>query len=112
MPQDPNSRQNGEESAGQHIAAEMLKNIVLLNENIAKSHAIQASLAESSAALTDYHETYMRAVEILLEQTDEGKTKFTVRQILEAISEAAAEVMPEEEEEEEPGSEDPLVRSR
>ena len=92
------------------IAAEMLRNLVLLNESIRKSHEIYERLADSLADLADYHETYMRAAEILIETSDEGKSKFSVKDFALALSEAAAEVMGEEEDE--PGEEDPLVRSR
>ncbi len=110
MPEMPNGRPMDGETAGQHIAAEMLKNIVRLNENIEKSHKIYAALAESVAALVDYHESYMRAMEMLVEQADEGKSKFSLGDLAQAMSEAAAEVMPEDgEEEDEPGPEDPLV---
>lgn len=111
MPDQPNGRPMPEESAGQHIAAEMLKNIVRLNENIEKSHKIYAALAAGISDLVDYHESYMRAMEILVESSEEGKSKFTLADLARAMAEAAAEVMPEDGEEEEPGSEDPLVES-
>lgn len=105
-----NGRPMNEETAGQHIAAEMLKNIVRLNENIEKSHRLYEALAEGISDLVDYHESYMRAMEILVEQSDEGKVKFTLADLASAMSEAAAEVMPEgDEEEDEPGPEDPRV---
>lgn len=105
-----NGRPMDGESAGQHIAAEMLKNIVRLNENIEKSHRIYEALAEGISDLVDYHESYMRAMEILIEQSDEGKSKFSLKDLAMAMSEAAAEVMPEGgEEEDEPGPEDPRV---
>jgi len=100
---------NGE-PPGAIIAAEMLRNIVLLNENIKKSHEIYERLADSLADLADYHETYMRAAEILIEKSDEGKNKFSGKDIVLALAEAAEEVMGEQEDE--PGEEDPLVRSR
>lgn len=98
---------------GAVIAAEMLKNLILLNENIRKSHEMYAQLLASLQDLGDYHETYMRAMEILIEQSEEGKSKFTLADLAKATAEAAAEVMPEgdeEEEEDEPGDEDPRVR--
>ncbi len=99
-----------DESVGQNLAAEMLKNIIRLNDNIEKSHKAYESIAESLASLTDYHESYMRAMEMLVEASEEGKSKFTLGDLARAVSEAAAEVMPEDgEEEDEPGPEDPLV---
>jgi glutamyl-tRNA reductase len=107
MPETPNG-----ETPGAVIAAQMLENLILLNRNIEKSHQMYESLAASIADLCDYHETYMRAMEIMIEQSDEGKSKFTLADLARAMSEAAAEVMPEEEaEEDEPGEEDPRVRS-
>jgi hypothetical protein len=109
MPETPNRPSNGE-SVGENIAAEMLKNIVRLNDNIEKSHKIYGQLAESVAALADYHESYMRAMEILVEQSDEGKSKFTLGDLAAAMAEAAAEVMPDDGEgEDEPGPEDPRI---
>lgn len=100
---------NGE-SVGENIAAEMLKHLVRLNDNIEKSHAMYAAIAESLATLTDYHETWMRATEILVEKSDGGKNKFSIGDFVHAVAEAAEEVMGDaEEEEDEPGPEDPLV---
>lgn len=107
-----NERPTNGEPPGAIIAAEMLRNIVLLNENIKKSHEIYERLADALADLTDYHETYMRATEIMIEKSDQGKAKWTVKEFALALSEAAEEVMGEEEEEDEPGEEDPLVRLR
>jgi len=101
------------ETTGQYIAAEMLKNLVRLNENIEKSHKMYAALAAAISDLGDYHESYMRAMEILIEQSEEGKSKFSLADLARAVAEAAAEVMPEDgEEEDEPGPEDPLVDAR
>jgi len=110
MSEEQSGRPMNDESAGGHIAAEMLKNIVRLNENIEKSHKIYVALAESMSDLVDYHESYMRAMEILVEQSEEGKSKFTLGDLAKAMADAAAEVMPDDEEEEEPGEEDPRVR--
>jgi hypothetical protein len=53
----------------------------------------------------------MRAMEILIEQAEEGKSKFTLGDLAKATAEAATEVMPEDDEEEdEPGEEDPRIR--
>jgi glutamyl-tRNA reductase len=101
------------ETPGAVIAAQMLENLILLNRNIEKSHQIYETLSASIADLCDYHETYMRAMEILIEQAEEGKSKFTLGDLAKATAEAAAEVMPDEdgEEEDEPGDEDPRVRA-
>jgi len=98
------------ESTGQYIAAEMLKNLVRLNENIEKSHKMYAEMSAALSDLGDYHESYMRAMEILIEQSEEGKSKFSLGDLARAMAEAAAEVMPDDgEEEDEPGPEDPRV---
>ena len=108
MPEAP----NGADSVGNVMAAEMLKNLIRLNENIEKSHRVYETLAASLADLCDYHETYMRATEILVDQAEEGKSKFTLGDFAKAVAEAAAEVMPEEgEEDDEPGEEDPRIRA-
>ena len=109
MPEQPNGRSMDGEPPAAIIAAEMLKNIVMLNENIRKSHEMYGQLSDQLADLNDYHETYMRAVEILLEKSDEGKIKFSLKDLVEAMSEAAEEVMPSEDE---PGDEDPLLEAR
>jgi len=107
MPPD-NGRPVDPEPAGQVLAAEMLKNLVILNQNIEKSQAIQAQISDALADLADYHETYMRAAEIIIEKSEGGKIKFSVADFAKALAEAAEEVMGEEEDE--PGEEDPLVR--
>lgn len=106
MPEMPNGRAEEGATPGALIATEMLKNLILLNERIEKSHQMYEQLAASIADLCDYHETYMRAMEILVEQADEGKMKFSMGDLVKAIAEAAEEVMPSEDE---PGEEDPLV---
>lgn len=109
MPETPNNgRPLDGEAPGAVIAAEMLKNLVLLNENIRRSHEMYEQLVDQLADLNDYHETYMRAVEILIEKSDEGKNKFSMKDIVEAMAEAAEEIMPSEDE---PGEEDPLVEA-
>jgi hypothetical protein len=109
MADQPNGRQMDGDSVGGAMAAEMLRNLVLLNENIARSHAMYEQLSASIADLCDYHETYMRAAEILIEKSDEGKNKFSVKDFVEALVEAAEETMPSDDE---PGEEDPLVDAR
>lgn len=110
MPAEPvNGRPMDSEQPGAIIAAEMLKNLVMLNENIQKSHEMYAQLSDQLADLNDYHETYMRAAEILMEKSEEGKNKFSVKDFVEAMAEAAEEIMPSEDE---PGEEDPLVDAR
>lgn len=103
MPEMPNG-----ETPGAVIAAQMLENLILLNRNIEKSHQIYEKLADALEDLSDYHETYMRAMEILIEQAEEGKSKFSLADLARATAEAAAEVMPEEDEH---GGEDPLVEA-
>lgn len=103
--------QNGADPVGPALANEMLQNLIRLNANIEKSHQIYETLAASIADLCDYHETYMRASEILMEQAEEGKSKFALLDFAKAVSEAAAEVMPEEgEDDDEHGEGDARVR--
>jgi hypothetical protein len=109
MSENPNGRPMDGEAPGAIIAAEMLKNLVMLNENIRRSHEVYEQLLSALADLSDYHETYMRASEIVIEKAEEGKTKFSVLDFARAMVEAAEEVMPSEDE---PGEEDPLVESR
>lgn len=108
----PGEMPNNGEAPGAIIAAEMLKNLVMLNENIQKSHQMYTQLTEQLSDLADYHETYMRAAEILIEKKEEGKSKFSISDFAEALVEAAEEVMGDGdgEEEDEPGDEDPRVR--
>lgn len=109
MPEPVNGRPMDGDAPGAVIAAEMLKNLVMLNENIQKSHEMYAQLSDQLADLNDYHETYMRAAEILMEKSEEGKSKFSIKDFVEAMAEAAEEIMPAEDE---PGEEDPLVDAR
>ena len=108
MPDAPNGRPIDGDAPGAVIAAEMLKNLVLLNENIRKSHEMYEQLSDQIADLNDYHETYMRAAEILMEKSDEGKIKFSVKDFVEAMTEAAEEIMPSDDE---PGGEDPRIEA-
>lgn len=111
MPEEPkNGRPIDGEIPANAIATEMLRNIVLLNEGIRESHKLQAQILESLQDLADYHETYMRASEMLVEQVDEGKNKISLADFVKALSDAADEVLGSEEDE--PGNEDPLVESR
>jgi RNA processing factor Prp31 len=97
---------NGE-TPGAAAALEMLKNIIILNENIVRSHELYQQLQETMDDLVGYHETYMRGIEILLEKSDEGKSKFSLSDVIHAMAEAADEVLGEPDDE--PGPEDPLV---
>jgi hypothetical protein len=106
----PNEHPNGAESAGAAMAAEMLRNLVILNESMKRGQELQQQIADSLEDLVGYHETYMRAIEILTEQSDEGKNKFSLSDVVKAMAEAADEILGEPEDE--PGSEDPLVPQR
>jgi hypothetical protein len=93
---------NGE-SVGQNIAAEMLKNIVILNKRMEDGQALQERLLEKLDELVGYHEVYGLTMEILQEKR--GK-KLGISDLAEAYLEAADEIMPADDE---PGEEDPLV---
>lgn len=93
-------------NVGQNIAAEMLKNLVILNENMKTGQEMQEKLLEKLDELVGYHEVYGLMMEILQEKR--GK-KLGISDLAEAYMEAADEIMPADDE---PGEEDPLVRSR
>jgi hypothetical protein len=100
-------RPSNGEAPGAIIAAEMLKNLVLLNENIRRSHELYERLEQKIDDLAGYHETYMCAIDILMEKAEEGKNKFSLSDVINAMAEASAEVLGEPEDE--PGDEDPRV---
>jgi predicted patatin/cPLA2 family phospholipase len=106
---DPHGGPSNGESPGAIIAAEMLRNLVLLNESIQKSHQLYERLEQKLDDLAGYHETYMCAIDILMEKSEEGKNKFSLSDVIHAMAEASAEVLGEPEDE--PGDEDPRVTS-
>lgn len=90
------------------LAAQMVENMAQLNENIVRLGEALESVAEKLDEISGYHETFVRAMEMILDKADGGKSKWSVPDIAKAMVEAAEEVMPAEEDE--PGDEDPLVR--
>jgi len=98
--------QNGE-TPGAVLLAELLKSLVILNETMRANQERYERLEQKLDDLAGYHETYMCAVEILMEKSEEGKNKFTMSDVIHAMAEAASEVLGEPEDE--PGDEDPRV---
>lgn len=101
-PQREGTPTNGE-SIGQNIAAEMLKNLILLNKRLEDGQVLQERLLEKLDEMVGYHEVYGLMMEILQEKR--GK-KLGLSDLAEAYLEAADEIMPADDE---PGGEDPLV---
>lgn len=106
MEQPPNGR-TPEEPTGQLLAAEMLKNLVILNESLKDGQALHSEMKESVDTLIGHFEIFSRTMEIICEKKDEGKVKFSLSDFAEFYLEAADEIM---ESEDEPGEEDPRVR--
>jgi hypothetical protein len=106
---EPNGKPIDPESTGPLLAAEMLKNLVILNDQLKDGHALHVELKDSVDQLIGHFEVFGRAMEIICEQKEEGKSKFNLSDFAEAYLEAADEIMPAEDE---PGDEDPLVESR
>ena len=91
------------------LAAQMVENMARLNENVTQMGEALVAVTEKLDEICGYHETFIRAMEIILDKSDDGKSKWGLRDLAAALSEAADEVMPADEE---PGDEDPLVPSR
>lgn len=108
----PGGKQVDPESVGQHMAAEMLKNMVLLNERLGNGQEISSELVEKVDTLIGHFEVFGRSMEIICEKASDGKSKWSLKDFAEAYLEAADEIMPEDDGEDEHGPEDPLVRSR
>lgn len=111
---DPNRIPNpSDEHAASNIAAEMLRNVIELNVKVVENQKLYVALLEKLDELCGYFEAFTLACDILTEKISDGKDKITAKDIVSAISEAAAEVIPSEDDgDDEHGDEDPLVRVR
>ena len=97
-------------SVGNLLAVDLLKQIVLLNENMERNRELLEGIAESLEGLAGYHEVFQRACELVVERVEDGsKSKWTVADFADCVVEAADEIMPADEE---PGDEDPLIEKR
>jgi len=105
MSEPPNGRVPDGDVGGQ-LATEMVKQLVLLNQNMERQNILNAELQETLDELSGYHEVYGRTMEILHEQR--GKPKLGLSDLAQAYIEAADEIMPAEDE---PGEEDPAVEA-
>ena len=105
-----NGKPQEHESVGQVMAADMLKNLVILNEQLQVGHELHGELKDSVDQLIGHFEVFGRAMELICEAKEEGKMKFTLGDFADAYLAAADEIMPEDEDE--PGPEDPLVDAR
>lgn len=99
------------EDPGARLAADMVQNLRDLSEKVEQSAAMNAELRDSIDQLVGHCEVFSRTMEILVEQADEGKNKWSLKDFAAAYLEAADEIMPAEEDEDEPGDEDPRVRA-
>ena len=99
-PQDPGTR----------LAADMVESLRALHDRVAEQTAMSTELREAVDQLTGHFEVFGRAMEIICEKKDEGKSKFSLSDFAEAYVEAADEIMPAEDDDE-PGDEDPRVRT-
>lgn len=91
------------------LAAQMVENMARLNENIVQMGEALEAVTEKLDEICGYHETFVRAMEIILDKVDDGKSKWSLPDLAKAMVQAAEEVMPAEDE---PGDEDPLVPTR
>lgn len=97
---------------GAHMAAELVKNLVLANENMKKSQEILTDVRELLDELCGHFSVLGRTMEIVAEKRAEGKTKLTLADFVDAWIEADEEILGEEEGGDEHGEEDPLVPGR
>jgi hypothetical protein len=104
------TEQNGKpqehESVGNVMAADMLRNLVVLNERLKDGQALHVELKDSVDQLIGHFEVFGRAMELICDQKEEGKVKFSLGDFADAYLEAADEIMPADDES---GPEDPLV---
>src|SRR5574342_1357402 len=98
-PQDPGTR----------LAADMISALQALHDRVAEQTAMNTELRETVDQLTAHFEVLGRAMEIICEKKDEGKSKFSLSDFAEAHVQAADEIMPADDDE--PGDEDPRVRT-
>lgn len=95
--------------AAASIAASMLQNIVELNKRVEENQKLYVAIHDKLDELCGYFEIMTTACDMLSEKIADGADKITAKHIVQAVAEAAAEIMPAEDE---PGDEDPLVPSR
>src|ERR1700675_2113624 len=91
---EPNGKAQDPETAGPLLAAEMLRNLVILNEGLKDGQALHAELKESVDQLIGHFEVFGRAMELICDAKEEGKSKFTLGDFADAYLEAADEIMP------------------
>lgn len=91
---------------GTQLAAELVRQLAILNENMEANREIFLEIRDTLGGLNDHHEVFIRAMELLLDQVDEGKLKWSLRDLASAMVAAADEIIPAEDE---PGDEDPRV---
>jgi hypothetical protein len=103
---EPNGKPQEHESVGNVMAADMLRNLVILNEQLQAGHHLHSELTEKVDQLIGHFEVFGRTMEIICEQKEEGKSKFSLGDFADAYLEAADEIMPADDER---GPEDPLV---
>lgn len=96
---------------GARLAADMVESLRALHDRVAEQTAMNTELREAVDQLTGHFEVLGRAMEIICEKKDEGKSKFSLSDFAEAYVEAADEIMPTDDDEDEPGDEDPRVRT-
>lgn len=63
------------DSAGERIAAEMVKNLVIANENAAKTHELLEPVVESLDELNGYFECFNRTMGILSDMKRGSRAK-------------------------------------
>ena len=95
---------------GARLAADMVESLRALHDRVAEQTAMNTELREAVDQLTAHFEVLGRAMEIICDKKDEGKSKFSLSDFAEAYVEAADEIMPAEDDDE-PGDEDPRVRT-
>jgi hypothetical protein len=108
MAEPENGRPQSDTDRGTQLAAELVRQLAILNENMEANREIFLEIRDGLDELAGHHEVVSRAMELLLDQADEGKLKWSLRDLASAMVAAADEIMPAEDE---PGDEDPRVRA-
>ncbi len=97
---------------GAVLAVDMIRSLAILGERIKEATGLNVELKESVDQLIGHFEVFGRAMEIVCEKAEEGKSKWTLKDFAESYVEAADEIMPSEDapegaEEEEEEEDDP-----
>lgn len=100
---------DGDEPVGNIMAAQLLENMVMANENSKKTQKLLASVNDKIDELCGYFECFSNAMGVLADIKETKKTKLTSDDFVSAWATAEEETFPDDGEDDEDGDEDPRV---